>query len=281
MNNFKSYEKKIKTSYSELDAKTEDGWAILRYKREKINGYTDKKYINHFFTKHIVDLQKKALDIIDFGGGDGVLLDIIGKQLDAKGIKANLLNVDNNSKSLLLCNKRFPKIKTKLQDILTVNNFNKADVVISRFSFQYFSKANQIKLMRIINKTLKSGGILIAEWPYGNDEKIFHEIITNIKSIISGEEVSNLKKSIYNFLPNNFTDLLKESSYVGVKKELGGVFMHSTKSWDNRFKINKDQLKKLDFLYSKYFSKTRNLFFKQNNIIYLKSHVCFAHAFKK
>ncbi len=281
MNNFKSYERKLRASYSELDAKTEDGWAILEYKGKKINGYTDKDYIYHFFTKHIVDLQKKDLDIVDLGGGDGVLLDIIGKQLDAKGIKATLLNIDNNSNSLLLCNKKFPHIKTKLQNVLSITNRNQADVVISRFSFQYFSKANQIKLMRVIHNTLKSGGLLIAEWPYGNDEKIFHEVMTNIKSIISGEEVSDLKKSIYNFLPNHFKDLLKKSGYVGIKKELGGVFMHSTKSWKDRFNINENQSREIDLLYLKYFLKTKKLFFRQKNIIYLKSHVCFARAFKK
>jgi trans-aconitate methyltransferase len=279
MNNLKLYEKKLKTSYSDFDIEAKDSWALLKYKGKKYNAYIDEKYINKFFTKHIINLNKKKLDIVDLGGGDGVLLDIVGRQLERRGIRANLLNIDNNLKSLLLCNKKFPRIKTKLQNILTIKN--RTDVVLSRFVFQYLSKKNQIKLLHVINKILNKGGLLIVVWPYGSDEKTYSRILANIRSIVSGQDVKSLKNSIYYFLPKHFADILKKCGYISVKKEFGGAMMHSVESWKYRFFINENQSKKMDSLYSKYFLKTKKLFYKRKNTIYLKSNVGYVRAFKK
>ena len=280
MNKSKLYEKKLTTTYSDLVIKKKNSWSLLKYKSKNYHLYTDEKYINMFFTKHILSLNKKELNIIDIGGGDGVLLSIIGKQLEKKNIKINLLNIDDNNKSLEICNRKFPNIETRKQDITTIKDKNIADVVVCRFVVQYLSKEKQNKLLSVINGLLKNGGLLLASWPFNENEKEYNEIMADIKAVISGEKPSDVAKNIYHFQSQGFIDLLKKNNYTKIITENAGSLTHTAESWKDRFNIGIEQTNKINKILSKYLTVTKGLVSKKGKEVYIKSQIAVVRAYK-
>src|SRR3989344_2254042 len=104
------YESRVTKTYGELGregvgVKT---WGQIEYNGEWINLYTNREFIYVQFTYRIMRYieqhpeAKNGLTLVDFGGGDGFLLDEVTKQLKELGIDqvtSTNLDLDPSGKS--------------------------------------------------------------------------------------------------------------------------------------------------------------------------------------
>src|SRR3989344_1812950 len=102
------------TTYSELvkeadgEELSKDVWGVAEYKGELIPLYIDEGLARDMFTNRILgNFSGRGLNlesgvkIVDFGGGDGVLLNIVTRQLTEAGYKGVVgVNIDMNQERL-------------------------------------------------------------------------------------------------------------------------------------------------------------------------------------
>jgi predicted SAM-dependent methyltransferase len=258
----RSYEDKIKKRYSEFKEVGIGTWNALDFKGKFVNMYTDKEMIRELFTDKIKSSfkEKKDLVIIDFGGGDGVLLSIIKNQLkDCLNVEA--CNIDLNTKSLEVCRKDNPEIQTIKHNLLEPYKEGCADVILCRFVMQYQSKEEQLTILKNAYTTLKQGGLFFVLWPSHPDKEFLNNIEAETVHIITGKDKKLAKLSRYFPSMEEMTKNLEKAGFEILSSNKDEIKQYYTvKGWSDRFNITKEQEIQLTELFSKYEKKYPALF---------------------
>jgi SAM-dependent methyltransferase len=277
----KSYEDKIKKSYSDLDNISLGGWASVVDGTSVINVYTDPEYIKKYYTNSISVFNSiNQIKLVDFGGGDGVLGHIVGQQLSDRGQSVALTNIDSNSKSLEYCKENYSEIEIIEQDILEPLRKDFFDIGLCRFLIQYCSKEEQPKIIKNIFDSLTKGGILVLSWPYGEEEVEYNDITAEIKAVISDRSITEQKTTRYNHLPSKMTEILENCGFVNVSFKEGGYLLHSVESWTERFNLTEQKIVVLKEIYEKFYKTSPDLFERIDGEIYLITKVAFLYSSK-
>lgn len=268
------------TPYSEL-GKVEEGeklskdkWGVAEYKGELVLCYVDPELIRNVFTNRIVENFKargitpeQAVRIVDFGGGDGVLLDTITKQLVEAGFAKVLgVNIDFTAKHLsTMKNKFMPESSEKndkkiygVQGNLTEMPFKEGsfDAGYSRFVLQYLSKEKQPEAIGGMLSVLKPGAELIIQWPNAIETEeqasLLDEFDANIDSTITGIPLEDVRGKRH---LTSLEEIRKIAEDLGVNCNADFIeefkmFM-SAEIYANRFNIvDEDKLKKLKDIFN-------------------------------
>jgi 2-polyprenyl-3-methyl-5-hydroxy-6-metoxy-1,4-benzoquinol methylase len=258
----RSYEDKIKKRYSEFKSTGIGTWNAVSFRGRFVNMYNDKEMIRELFTNKIKSnfKEKKDLVIIDFGGGDGILLSTIKNQLkDCLNIEA--CNLDLNEKSIQSCKQNNPEIKTIKQNILEQYKQGCADVILCRFVMQYQSKEEQLLILKNAYNTLKQGGLFFILWPSHKNKEFINNMEAETVQIITGKDKKLTKLSRY-FPP--IEEMIKNMEKAGFQilssNEEEIKQYYTVKGWLDRFDLTKDQEIQLTNLFNKYEKKYPELF---------------------
>jgi len=269
------YEERIKKSYSEFRKSGLGKWAAVYYKGIFRNQYSDPKLIYDIFTKNIIgEIKKGSITIVDFGGGDGVLLNIIKQQLSKKNINTRAINLDTNEKSLKLCKNKYPWIESKKHNITKKYKTSFADLALSRFVLQYINKKERPNFFKSMYLTLKKGGLLIILWPGNDYTKEFNRFTSQITGLISKKSPKEMLKSHWYPSFNEAKKNIKNAGFNKIEKvKLKAILFTSASSWKDRFKINKNDFLKIERIYKYFFIRYPYLFKKLNKKIYITSNL--------
>lgn len=219
--NFTQKRESTVTPYSELGKEKEgeklskDKWGVAEYKGELVLCYVDPELIRNVFTNRIVEnfrargiTPEQDVKIVDFGGGDGVLLDTITKQLAEAGFTKVLgVNIDITAKHLSTMKDKFlskngGKGDRKIHGVqgdLTEMPFKKEsfDAGYSRFVLQYLSKEKQPEAIKEMLSALKPGAELIIQWPVATETEeqasLMDELDASIDSTITAMPLEEVK----------------------------------------------------------------------------------------
>ncbi|MGY4884339.1 MAG: class I SAM-dependent methyltransferase [Nanobdellota archaeon] len=258
----RSYEDKIKKRYSEFKDVGIGTWNAVKFKGRFINMYSDKEMIRELFTNKIKSnfKEKKDLVIIDFGGGDGVLLSIIKNQLkDCLNVEA--CNLDLNAKSLEVCKINNPEIQTIKHDLLQPYKQGCADVILCRFVMQYQSKEEQLIILKNAYTTLKQGGLFFVLWPSHPEKDFINNMEAETVSIITGKDKKLAKLSRYFPSIEEMTKNLEKAGFEILSSNKDKIKQYYTvEGWTDRFNLTKDQEIQLTNLFNKYEKKFPDLF---------------------
>lgn len=88
-----------------------DKWGSAKYKGQWIDINTDESLIRDVFVAEILSFlkEKKFLRIVDFGCGEGYVLNAVLCWLKNTEVQVESIGIDNNQKSLELMKKNFLK----------------------------------------------------------------------------------------------------------------------------------------------------------------------------
>ncbi|MEI6296054.1 MAG: class I SAM-dependent methyltransferase [bacterium] len=279
-NNFTQKREKMSTTYSELgkkivgNKKQKDHWGFCEHKGRLILFYTDPKLIKETFTNRIIQNLKargitteQQIKIADFGGGDGVLLNTITKQLAEEGYnKIEGVNIDFTPKHLETMQDKFiskedvnrnRKIYGILGDLTNIPlETSSVDVGYSRSAIQYISKENQPIAIQEMLRVLKPDAELIVTWPWAtNTEKqscFVDEFDANIDSIITNIPLTIVKGNRHLI---SLEEMGKITESLGVNHKISYIenltMFLSSEIYADRFNIkDKDKIAKLRNLFS-------------------------------
>jgi len=249
-------------TYSELgDDLKKSQWGVSEYKGELVKNYTNPELIQDVFTNEVEDWLKdkkiskdQAIKIVDFGGGDGILINTIIQQLNEAGYdKATGVNLDFTEKSL-------KKMKTdyikKIDDLYAIQGDisqipikeKSVDVGVSRYMLQYFGKEKQKDILGKILGTMKPGSELIIQLPAAGETnkqaQLINEFHNKINAIVAGSSFEEVMENKY--FPA-LEDLRKIADELGVECTAtfvdGFKFPISAESYFDRFQITDENKK--------------------------------------
>ncbi len=253
---------------------SKDKWGVAEYKGELVLCYVDPELIRNVFTNRIVEnfrargiTPEQTVKIADFGGGDGVLLDTITRQLAEAGFDKVLgVNIDFTAKHLsTMKNKFMPENGEEsdrkiygVQGNLTEMPFREEsfDAGYSRFVLQYLSKEKQPEAVGEMLSALKPGAELIIQWPIATETEeqssLLDEFDANIDSTITGIPLENVRGKRH---LTSLEEVRKIAEDLGVTCNASFIeefkmFM-SAEIYANRFNIkDEDKLKKLEDIFN-------------------------------
>jgi SAM-dependent methyltransferase len=285
------------TAYSELtsgiekEELTRDVWGVAEYKGELISCYIDEGLARDVFTNRIIKnfserglIPGETVKIIDFGGGDGALIDIVSKQLTEAGYKVVGVNLEMNED-------RFPVMKEKFMpaneietdrkiygvqgtiiEKPTIKNpgiFDKMPIQVgsldagySRFVLQYIPKERQPEAIREMLAALKPGGELVIMWPIAAETEdqasVMDDLDVNMDSIVLGKNPDEIRGKRH---LTSLEEMRKIAEDLGVSCDVELVedymMFYSAESFARKFKVTDEiQLQKLkDFFSNQSFKK--------------------------
>lgn len=288
---FKKYESQIKTPYAELgdEGADLDKWGSIKYRGEWINIYSDPKFIRDTFSERLskwLSENKERLKehpiLLDVGGGDGSMLNVILKQLadagfpDVKGVD---LDADPSDNSFAILNEKkangeySQNLKAVRGDFLHMPLQPKSvDMAVSRMSIQYLTEEDQRVFLKNIHDTLKAGGIFILQFPSSLQPKeAYNEIWEEITRVIAPD--TDFKRSF-----PMLTDLhnRKVAKEAGFDVHLGmnmSEWNMSVSAFAHRFHLNDVQTIRLEKLFKSSQKKYSHLFETVDGKLCLKSNV--------
>lgn len=268
------------TTYSELGKSTEgeklsiDHWGVTKYKGELILFYTDPELIRETFTNRIIKnlesqgiAPEQPIKIADFGGGDGVLLDTVTKQLAEAGYTQILgVNVDFTARHLDTMRSKFITNDESSNNIRLegvqgdLTNLpletGSIDAGYSRFALQYINKQNQPRAISEMLRTLKPGAELIIQWPRVTETEeqatFADEFDANIDSIMTGIPLEQVRGKRH---LASLAEVQKIAEGLGVTHKVsfidGLIILMSADLYANRFNItDSEKLTKLQALFT-------------------------------
>jgi len=304
-NNFtKNFENTVKTSYSEFgkEGKELKNWGIAKYKGKPIEFYSDPTFIKEYFSDPILDHLKekkidpsKTLELVDFGGGDGVLISTLLKQLkDEDYNNIHGLNIDYTLKNLEKMKQSFTgedKINMVQADIteLPIKN-NSVDIATSRHVIQYFGKKDQIQFLRNIFDSLKSESFFAMKWPGANNpeqSQILTDFYAKTFAICTGESSEKVAENKY------FTSYQEVEKIV---KDIGFKIINSGKcsaelgitaeGFFDRFNLTDEQKKDIKNIFENFYEQYKDhsdvfeMTKDENDTIYIIQHHNYMHLEK-
>jgi ubiquinone/menaquinone biosynthesis C-methylase UbiE len=205
--------------------------------------------------------------IVDFGGGDGVLLDTITRQLTEDGFtKVFGVNIDFTAKHLSTMKDKFMPENEKdddreifgVQGNLTEMPFKKEsfDAGYSRFVLQYISKEKQPEAIEEMLSALKPGAELVVQWPVATETEeqasLMDELDSNIDSAITAIPLEEVRGKRH---LTSLQEIRKMAEDLGVECDAGFIeefkmFM-SADMYADRFNIeDTDKLKTLENVFN-------------------------------
>jgi len=269
------------TTYSELvkeadgEELSKDVWGVAEYKGELIPLYIDEGLARDMFTNRILgNFSGRGLNlesgvkIVDFGGGDGVLLNIVTRQLTEAGYKGVVgVNIDMNQERLDVMKDKFIStnyidkqrkiygVKGNISEVIPVQK-NSIDAGYSRFALQYIRKDKQQGAIKEMLSTLKPGAELVIVWPIVSDNEdhatVMDELDANMDSIALDKPLDKVRGNRH---LTSIDEVRKMTENLGVLCEVGFVnglqVPYSAESFANKFKItDKYKLQRLKDFFS-------------------------------
>lgn len=264
----KKYESFTHTTYSELgkEKKTLADWGIGKYKGRLIEFYNDPALIQDNFTNHIkkyiTETSISKPTVIDFGSGDGLLIDTVSNQLEQEGYEINGVNLDMTEKSLKISKGKKPETPLLLADALKLPIKNSSvDIGLSRSVLNYLGTEKQKEYLDSIHQALKQNGIFIITWPGGHDQEKADDLTdfyAKITSIITGDDDVEKIKNNKRFSSIEEISAIAEKIGFTIQDsgDLGVEITYTPGGFSQRFKMSEDQIKKTE----KIFQDWRNQF---------------------
>lgn len=253
------------TPYSEL-AQTQEGgipnkdrWGTAEYGGKSVVTYSDPNLIRDVFTRRMIDnfharglSEADAIKIADFGGGDGVLLDRITRQIADSGyMDVTGVNFDINAQHLGTMKNKFSSENVGLGRNLHgvragVTNlplpFGSIDAGCSRFVVQYLNPIIQGTAIREMFAALKPGAELIIQWPRASttssEAAVLDDFDANIDAILTDIAVDEVKGNRHLLSIEEMRDIADE---IGASHEislLDGLKIYiSAEAYIDRFNV--------------------------------------------
>ena len=252
---YNKYEGSVHTPYSEIgkdDNTDPDIWGNVEYRGRKFNMYSDPGFISELFTESIVagnPNKSQFLTIADFGGSEGFVVDLVSKQLEAKGYVVRPLNVDINTDALNSGKMKHPNvqgIESHLTQLPLVEN--SVDAGLCRFVLQYMNKEEQGRFIQEAFRVLKPNGKLRIVVPATLDsvaEKPYYELYNDVAAAMIGEDPEKVKQSRYTPSGHEVAEMGKSAGFsVGQQIEYTDQVRMwiSPESFASRFKIDPEIL---------------------------------------
>lgn len=179
---------------------------------------TFKEYISNESPEAIASnwckLRKKILPLLSGYSKDAYILDLgcgpgyIMQSLRSEGFK-NITGIDISGEQIAKAKQKELNVRVGNVFNLLIMETNKYDIIIAFDFIEHFDKDELIKLIDLINKALKVGGILLIHTPNGQGmfpQKIIYGDMTHL-TIIS---------------PNSLIQLLKLQGFTEIKIIEGG-----------------------------------------------------------
>ena len=262
------------TAYSELtsgiekEKLTKDIWGVAEYKGQLISCYIDEEFARDSFTNRIIKnfterglTPGETVKVVDFGGGDGALIDIVSRQLTEAGYKVVGVNLEMNAD-------RFPVMKEKFMPANETETDRKIygvrgtiiekpiqtgslDAGYSRFVLQYIPKERQPEAIREMLDILKPGGELVIMWPIAAETEdqasVMDDLDVNMDSIVLGKTPDEIKGKRH---LTSLEEMRKIAEDLGVSCDVGLVedytMFYSAESFARKFKVTDEiRLQKL------------------------------------
>lgn len=236
--------------YSELGKESKKGWdswgsAIITTPegtQERTSYYSDPRIIRRLFTALLIDdLKQKEpnqhYDLVDFGGGDGIMLHLINYQLSMEpGVsRVTPTLIDLDEKKLESAKKQFPELEVVTGSLMQLPfEDNSIDMGVSRQVLQYFSgfenrwgvylgltnardntksDLNQLNVLKEIHRVMKPGSIFnlvytgtFIDSPYGRNISEFWNRVTAARTGQTIEEENQERE----FVPGTFIKKVAE-----------------------------------------------------------------------
>jgi SAM-dependent methyltransferase len=274
------------TTYSEL-AQTQGGgipakdrWGTAEYGGKFVVVYSDPDLTRDVFTTRMIGnfrarglSEKDAIKIADFGGGDGVLLDTLTRQLTDKGyLDVTGVNFDVNAQHLGTMKSKFSSENVGLGRNLHavragVTNlplpFGSIDAGCSRFVVQYLNPIIQGVAIQEMFATLKPGAELIIQWPRASttssEAVVLDDFDANIDAILTDVPVDEVKGNRHLLSIEEMRDIADK---IGASHEIGlidGCKMYiSAEAYIDRFNVTDvSKIEHLKALFNDAFFKQR------------------------
>ena len=257
----KKYESFTRQTYSELgkEKKTLADWGIGKYKGQLIEFYNDPVLIRDNFTNHIKNyIAGMSIDrptVVDFGSGDGILINTVSNQLAQEGYEANGVNLDMTEKSLRISQEKNLEMPHVLADALDLPfKNNSVDIGLSRSVLNYLGLDGQKKYLESIYNVLKQDGLFIVTWPGGHDNQKAENLTdfyAQITSIITDD--NDVEKIKNNKRLSSIEEISKMANEIGFavmdSGDLGVEIKYTTKGFSQRFKMSQHQVKKIEDIF--------------------------------
>jgi 2-polyprenyl-3-methyl-5-hydroxy-6-metoxy-1,4-benzoquinol methylase len=133
----------------------------------------------------------KDANILDLGCGPGYIM----QSLRSEGFK-NITGIDISSEQIVKAKQKGLNVKVgNVFDYLILES-NKYDIIIAFDFIEHFDKDELIKLIALINQTLKNGGILVIHTPNGQGmfpQKIIYGDLTHLTIVTPNSLIQLLK----------------------------------------------------------------------------------------
>lgn len=200
------------------------------WKRTYNDYFSDQENIDNFVKSIKPFLPNKELDILYVASASGLLGESLIKELG----RGRLTLVDISKKHLL--ENKNKNTKKVLEDLLILDMNKKFDLIIMRSSLDYFPSAGlQIKILKIINRHLKTAGLFVNQPAYISSLRardIISDIYTKIEKI--GDRY---------FQSKDLKDLYKAAGYTEFKIiGIGKNLELTEQDHEKRYMINKNDI---------------------------------------
>jgi len=161
-----------------------DNWGDCRFQikdgtAEEGNLYTDARITQRLFTEPMLESlgdrdKSETLNLVDFGGGAGIMLSQINQQLKEAGFEQiNPVLVDRDDKKVRAAQSEYPELHPVVGDTFHLPfPDNSIDAGVSRNVIQYFSPPyeesdgpNQLNFLKEIHRVMKPDSTFVLVWP--------------------------------------------------------------------------------------------------------------------
>jgi len=248
-----------------------DKWGSAKYKGQWIDINTDKNLIGDVFTSEILSFlkERKFLRIVDFGCGEGYVLNTILGQLKNEGIQVEPIGVDNSKKSLELMKEKFPEISNIQADLLNLpDDIKNIDVGMMRFTLQHFGKKEQLQVLENIYKALGMNSLLIIMQNGSLENRIGEydsDFLVEVNAIRSGSTIEEFKKIRYFPSAQKLGEMAEGIGFkIGKKVNLTNeaVGYISPQAYASRFNLDSTTIQKITDAFQRWKDKGVLLFEK-------------------
>jgi len=277
------YEKFVITSYSEFGKEKNNlkNWGMAEYDGKVIEFYNNPEFIREYFSEPILKhLEEKncdysaKLNLVDFGGGDGILIKTLIDQLKKDGYtNINGLNIDYTLKNLekMRANNEKNLDQSDLKNIAVAQGDilkelplkdNSVDIGVSRHVLQYFGKEAQPEVLKNLYNSLKSDGILVMKWP-GADNPGQSSILTDFYAqtlgVCTNESSEEVAKNKYFVSYQEVEEIAKK---IGYKIVAGGKCRAKLRitgeGFSDRFKLSPQQTEKMTKIFQEFYDRYKD-----------------------
>ena len=283
------YEGETHKNYSELGKESEKGWdswgnsmvTLEDGKKEQMSFYTDERLTKRLFTEPLIPYlegRNGKKTVVDFGGGDGLMIEQIRRQLQEAHItEINPVLLDIDEKKLEKAKSDFPSIETVPANMfeLPFEN-NSIDSGVSRMALQYFPKPEQegqektqLEILKEVYRVLKTKSPFVVIYPasFEDDRKATYndslwKLLTyhrtdkdddlpfkNTRSFTSGKTIANYATKIgFNVKTVEQVDWIEFRYTIDAIENRFGAIPDQNKEWMEEAIKNPMNKKLLDII---------------------------------